>query len=76
MILISPKVSSTITGFFEVALMFVVGLIVASGLKVIGGLLIGLKESFLKKNFYNLSLGERQRVVIARSLINEPNLLN
>ena len=36
---------------------------------------VGLKESFLKKNFYNLSMGERQRVVIARSLINEPHLL-
>ncbi len=49
----------------------------ASEAKVMGQKLaaVGLKDSFLKKNFYNLSLGERQRVVIARSLINEPNLL-
>ena len=49
----------------------------ASEGKVMGQKLaaVGLKDSFLKKNFYNLSLGERQRVVIARSLINEPHLL-
>ena len=38
----------------------------ASEGKVMGQKLaaVGLKDSFLKKNFYNLSLGERQRVVI------------
>ena len=43
----------------------------ASEGKVMGQKLaaVGLKDSFLKKNFYNLSLGERQRVVIARSLL-------
>ena len=36
---------------------------------------VGFNESFLEKNFQHLSGGEQQRIIIARSIIHEPNLL-
>lgn len=36
---------------------------------------VGLSESFLKKSFHSLSGGQKQRVIIARSLLQNPNVL-